>query len=197
MNLPQPVLSFAANAALRMPPAVKPIVHGVLALAGMRWATRFMDYVIDFERAYITDDWSRVAEYFAPDAIYEVRHADFDCRLEGREAVLAGFRRILDRFDRQLHRDLRVVKGPYELPAGETDDGGLTFLWKGSYSRPAIHPAAADTPPVRLSARQSARYRDGLIVWLADEYRDGTGYTVDAWIEAHAPELSARYEEGT
>lgn len=180
MKLPQLVLSGFARVALAMPPAGKPLVRAVLEIVGMPRTARFADYVIDFERSYEDDDWSRIERYFAPDAVYEVRNSSFDCRLEGPRSIIEGFKCSLDGFDRQLRRSLRIQEGPHER------DNLVTFVWVGRYTRPGA-------PPLVISARQSARYRDGLIIELCDEYLPDSGDRIAKWLDQHGEGLNPAY----
>ena len=182
MKIPQPVLSAFGRIALDLPVG-KPFVRAALSLVGMRRTARFVDYVIDFERSLADDDWSRVEPYFAPDAVYEVRNSSFDCRLEGPRAIVDGFKTSLNGFDRQLERSLRLQEGPHE------QGDRVTFVWVGRYVR-------AGAPPLVISARQSARYHEGAIVHLSDEYLPGEGDRVAEWLEQHGEGLSPAYETG-
>ena len=53
---------------------------------------RFFAYAQDFEQTFFDDDWSRLAGYFEPDAVYEVRNVPFACRIEGRDAIFRGIK---------------------------------------------------------------------------------------------------------
>src|SRR6185369_3077312 len=46
--------------------------HDALEEAHMGPMNRFFEYAQDFEKTYVDDDWSRLARYFHPDAVYEV-----------------------------------------------------------------------------------------------------------------------------
>jgi ketosteroid isomerase-like protein len=83
----------------------------------MSLIARFAKYAAAFEEAYKSDDWSVVAPYFAEDAVYEIRDvpAPLGGRFEGRAAVLAYFKAVLDGFDRRFgSREIALVKGPRE-----------------------------------------------------------------------------------
>jgi ketosteroid isomerase-like protein len=64
---------------------------------------RFAAYAAAFEKAFESDDWSLVEPFFSEDAVYDV---DLDPpmggRFEGRPAILAYFKQVLDRFDRRF-----------------------------------------------------------------------------------------------
>lgn len=180
MKIPQPILSTFGRIALDLPVG-RPFVRTALSLVGMRLTARFVDYVIDFERSFADDDWSRVEGYFSPDAVYEVRNSSFDCRLEGPRSIVEGFKTSLNGFDRQLERSLRLQEGPHER--GDR----VTFVWVGRYVR-------AGAPPLVISARQSARFHGGSMVHLSDDYLPGSGDRVAAWLEQYGEGLSPAYE---
>ena len=74
---------------------------------------RFMMYAADFEKTLADDDWSRLREYFADEAVYEVKSDGFPCTLTGPEAIFTGIKKSLDGFDRKFDgRDIDVTKGP-------------------------------------------------------------------------------------
>ena len=60
MNLPQPIWTMLSKVVLNTPTSTKPFVRGLLRLIGHPITARFIEYVIDFEEAYVTDDWSVV-----------------------------------------------------------------------------------------------------------------------------------------
>jgi len=141
----------------------------------------FFGYAEEFEKTYDDDDWTRLERFFARDAVYEVRNTAFACRIEGVPAILRGLKKSLDGFDR------RLAKRTLALADGPTEDGdGLTFGWTATYVAPGA-------PPFVLRGRSSARYRDGLIVELVDEYPDGMDAEAAAWSRAHCPGMNAAY----
>lgn len=141
----------------------------------------FFEYAQEFEKTYDDDDWSRLERFFAPDATYEVRNTAFACKLQGVQAILRGLKKSLDGFDRRMpKRELGVTDGPTE--SGET----ITVGWTATYSPPGV-------PPFVLRGRSTARYRNGVIADLVDEYPDGMDAESSAWVRAHAPGLSAAY----
>jgi hypothetical protein len=141
----------------------------------------FLAYAQDFETTYDDDDWSRLERHFAPDAVYEVRNIAFACRLEGVPAILRGLKKSLDGFDRRLaKRTIGVADGP--AVEGDT----IAIGWTATYGAPGA-------PPFVLRGRSTARYRDGVIVELIDEYPDGMDADAAAWIGRYAPGLDASY----
>ena len=142
---------------------------------------QFFAYAMAFEQTYDDDDWSRLEPFFAPDAVYEVRNSALACRLEGRQAILAGLRKSLDGFDRRLaKRTLDVIDGPHE------QDGAVSIGWTGTY----VVPGEA---PLVLRGRSTAHYRDGLIRELIDEYPTGMDAEVGDWLVRHLPGADPSY----
>ena len=109
-----------------------------------------------------------------------MRNTDFSCRIEGRNAIVAGFKKSLDGFDRHLKRTMHVVNGPSE------DGDKLSFVWFGRYSH-------AGVPPLELSARQTLLFNDDKIKLLVDEFLPTYGENARTWIESHRPDLNPAY----
>jgi hypothetical protein len=142
---------------------------------------RFFAYAMAFEETYDDDDWSRVAPFFAADAVYEVRGSALGCRLEGPAAITAGLKKSIDGFDRRLaKRTLDITDGPHE------DGDTVSIGWTATYAVP-------DGAPLLLRGRSTARYRDGLIHELVDEYPPGMDEETGAWLARHAPGANPAY----
>jgi hypothetical protein len=142
---------------------------------------RFLAYFQDFELTYADDDWSRLEQYFAPDAVYRIEGAgSFDCVLEGRDAIFAGIRRFLDGFDRQCHREIRPVGAP--VVEGDT----VRVRGHGLYRR-------GESPVLVLDLEESAEFRDGVIVCLSDRYLSPIEPDMHEWMERWGQGLSPSY----
>jgi ketosteroid isomerase-like protein len=142
---------------------------------------RFMAYARDFERTFRDDDWSRLAQYFAPDATYEVQHSPFACCLQGRDAIFRGIKQSLDGFDRKFATRSVGVTAP---PAVEGDT--VTIAWTGTYERPGA-------PPLTIRGRTVARYAGDLITNLSDSYADDNAAETLAWMRAHGVGVNFSY----
>ena len=147
----------------------------------MELTQRYMTYVVDFERTLKDDDWQRLEQYFTEDAVYEVKNADFACRLEGRDAVLAGLRKSVTGFD--LRCDRRRIKG---TRGPELNGDQVELDWTVTYS---INGA----PDFVLVGGSVAQYEGDRIRYLYDHYPDGMSDEVTAWSKAYAPDFSASY----
>jgi hypothetical protein len=140
----------------------------------------FADYAQDFERTYADDDWSRLEQYFTPDATYEVG-APFACSLRGPDAIFAGIRKSLDGFDRRFATREVAIEG---APSVEGDT--VTLSWAVTYGRPG-------SPPLVLRGRSRATYADGRIARLADSYDAAAIASTTAWIRSHGADLDPSY----
>ena len=129
----------------------------------------FMSYARDFEKTLADDDWTRLHQYFAADAVYEVNARSFGCRLVGPAAIFAGMKKSLDGFDRKFtRRDVEVTSGP------EVSGDEMRMGWKVVYHKDGV-------PPFVLRGRSSVRYADGRIVHLADSYDPSVEGEFAAW----------------
>ena len=64
--------------------------------------TRFAAYAAAFEKSFESDDWTGVRPFFAEEAVYETGLEILGGPYEGREAILAYFKAVLDGFDRRF-----------------------------------------------------------------------------------------------
>jgi hypothetical protein len=142
---------------------------------------RFFVYAQDFEATVKDDDWSRLEQYFAPDATYEVSGDPFTCRLMGREAIFKGIKKSLDGFDRRFATREVALEG---APVVEGDTVSLS--WAVTYGRPG-------SPPLVLHGRSSATYADGRIARLADSYEAPALASASAWLRQHGSDLEPSY----
>jgi hypothetical protein len=143
--------------------------------------TQFMRYAADFEKTYVDDDWSRLRQYFAADAVYEVRSDGFPAKLTGPDAIFKGIKKSLDGFDRKFEgRAIDVTKGP------EVDGDTLRADWAVTYTK------AGKTPYV-LRGHTDVTYRDGKIARLVDSYDASIGPEAAAWMQQNGMVLDPSY----
>lgn len=90
---------------------------------------RFAEYAAAFEKAFETDDWSPLESFFTDDAVYMVGLASLRAEpVEGRDAILAYFKAVLDRLDRRFEsRELTLLDGPGEDGATVWIRGAATY----------------------------------------------------------------------
>lgn len=142
---------------------------------------QFLAYAGDFEKTYADDDWTRLRQYFAEDAVYEVKAQSFGCKLQGRDAILKGIKKSLDGFDRKFDgRKIKVSSGP------DVDETEIRMSWEVTYTKPGW------TPYV-LSGRSVARYADGKIVYLSDAYEPSVEEAGVTWQRVNGVQLDPAY----
>jgi len=144
----------------------------------MNQIERFGNYAAAFEKAYESDDWSLVEPFFHDDATYTVGvPALFDGTLQGREAILAFFPRILDGFDRRFaSRTITLLEGP------ALRDGAVWLRGRASYT-------AEGAPDLAFDLEEIARFDGDRIRHLEDRYDDETLAAMDAYLAAHSEAL--------
>jgi hypothetical protein len=135
----------------------------------------FAKYAAAFEQAYATDDWSLVEPFFTEDAVYEVvgLPPPLGGRSEGRAAILAYFKRVLDGFDRRFaSRKVALLEGPRE------QDGSVWIRGSAVYTAPGA-------PDLSFALEETATFEGGRIRRLEDRYDAETARAVreyaDAW----------------
>jgi SnoaL-like domain len=145
----------------------------------------FMDYAAAFEQTYVDDDWSRLAQFFAEGATYEVRGGPLACEISGREAIFAGLKKSIDGLDRRCEdRQLELNDGPNVVA---TENGHeISVGWNVIYQY-------KDAPKVTLPGRSVFNISDGLIVAMRDEYDDKQMESVGAWMAEHGEGLDGSY----
>jgi hypothetical protein len=144
--------------------------------------TRFLDYFQAFELTYVDDDWSRLEEFFSPDAVYRIRGSGgFDGDIVGRDAIFTAIRRFIDGFDRRCIRELRPV-GAITVNGSTVTGRALAVYRRG------------ESPELAFDIEESAEFRDGVIVALTDTYAAEVGDATRAWLERWGPELTVAYQ---
>ena len=142
---------------------------------------RFLAYAADFEKTYVDDDWSRLTQYFHPDAVYQVESNLFGCELTGPDAIFAGIKKSLDGFDRTFsEREIAITDGP------DVDGDELSALWTVTYRKDGL-------PPFVLRGKSFARIRDGKIALLVDSYDDRVNAEVAEWMRETGVRLDPSY----
>lgn len=139
---------------------------------------QFAAYAAAFEKAYESDDWSEVAEYFAEDAVYEINLPILGAdRCKGRDEIIAWFKSVLDRFDRRFEtRNLFLLEGPKE-------DGNEVWI-KGNATY-----TAAGVPDLVLTLAETIRFEGDRIVHLEDHYTPEMLEETVRYALAHGPAL--------
>ena len=133
----------------------------------MNIAERFLAYAADFEKAYADDDWSRLQQYFTPDAIYKN-----EPKYPGRTALIENFKRRVDAFDRTM------ASRSLEFQPPSADGNTVTARWQSRYTNPGL-------PDLVFSGSEFAIFRDELIEALRDELDAGAESSIRSWLVQH------------
>jgi ketosteroid isomerase-like protein len=144
----------------------------------MSKVAHFAAYAAAFEKAFASDDWSGVEPFFTDDAVYEVGLAPpLGGRFEGRAAILAYFKDVLDRFDRRFEtREVGLLDGPKE-------DGDAVWLRGSATYR------AAGVPELVLELEETAQFEGERIRRLEDRYEPAMQQQIAAYLAEHGAKL--------
>ena len=139
---------------------------------------RFAAYAAAFEKSVATDDWSLVEPFFADGAVYEIAmDAPIGGRFEGRAAVLAYFKRVLDQFDRRFEsRTLALLEGPKESGDSVWIRGSATYR-------------AAGVPEFVLELEETVTFEGDRICRLEDRYTPAMKQGIADYLNAHGGKL--------
>ena len=138
----------------------------------------FAAYAAAFEKAFESDDWSVVEGCFAEDAVYEIGLPILGAeRCEGRSAIVAWFKDVLDRFDRRFEaRTLTLLEGPRE-------DGNEVWI-KGTATY-----TSEGLPDFELTLAETIRFDGEKIILLEDRYTPEMEAETRAYIESYGAKL--------
>jgi ketosteroid isomerase-like protein len=132
---------------------------------------RYQAYADAFEESFVDDDWSRIAQYFTDDAVYE---GDPDAR--GRDAVLAKLKGGVDAFDRRM--DSRTPD--FQTPTVDGDT--LTMRWKVTYTK-------SGCPDLVISGVETAVFEGDRIAVLRDSFDPEAQKAMGEWMTRHGASL--------
>jgi SnoaL-like domain len=143
----------------------------------------FAAYAAAFEKAVESDDWSLVEPFFTEDARYDARLAPpIGGCFEGRAAILAYFKRVLDGFDRRFDsRELALLEGPRE-------DGDSVWLRGSATYR------AEGVPTFVLELEEIVRFEGDRIRHLEDRYEPTMLKAIDAYLKQYGGKLGIDLE---
>ena len=143
--------------------------------------THFLAYAGDFEKTYKDDDWSRLTQYFAADAIYEVKGLGMDCRIQGPSAIFKGIKKSLDGMDRKFgSRTIDVTSGP------EVEGDTIRVGWTVTYAKEGV-------PTLPLRGRTEIRHVNGKIAYLGDSYDASMAKDAAEWAKKSPLEIDGSY----
>jgi len=139
---------------------------------------RFAAYAAAFEKSFASDDWSFVEPFFTDGAVYEV---DLDPpmggRFEGRKAIMAYFKEVLDGFDRHFaSRELALLEGPKE------EGDSVWIRGSATYRAPGV-------PDYVLELKEVVRFDGDRIYRLEDHYQPAMKQGIAAYLKEHGAKL--------
>ena len=133
---------------------------------------RYQAYADAFEESFADDDWSRIAQYFTEDAVYEG-----EPEARGGEAVLAKLKNGVDNFDRRM--DSRTPD--FQTPT--LDGNTLTMRWKVSYTK-------GGCPDLVISGVETAIFEGDRIASLRDTFDPEAEQGMQKWMAEHGATLA-------
>ena len=139
----------------------------------------FRLWFADFECCVADDQWQRLEPYLQADVEYHISHVPFGGAVIGRDAVLAGFKKSFDGFDR------RMASRSHLCVATEVVD--VTTLRFRTWT----HYTHAEAPDLAFPARAEFVLREGRIARMEDIYEPATAemQAAFAWFGEHAARL--------
>jgi ketosteroid isomerase-like protein len=142
---------------------------------------RFAAYAAAFEKAFENDDWSLLEPFFTEDAVYDVAmDPPIGGRQQGRDAILAYFKSVVDRFDRRFQsRELALLAGPKETGDSVWIRGSATYR-------------AAGVPFFVLELEETATFQGDRIRRLEDRYTPAMQQSIADYLAAHGEKLGIR-----
>ncbi len=144
----------------------------------MSRSAHFAAYAGAFEKAFVSDEWSLLEPFFTEEAIYEVAlDPPMGGRFEGRAAILAYFKEILDRFDRRFEsREIARLEGPKEDGESVWVHGRATYRAKG-------------VPDFVLELEETVYFEGDRIRRLEDRYGPAMKRRIATYLEKHGEKL--------
>jgi hypothetical protein len=144
----------------------------------MSLVERYLAYAVAFEQAYHSDDWTAVAAFFTEDAVYDVPlDPPLGGHFEGRAAILAYFKEILDRLDRRFEtRKGAILEGPRA-------DGESVWM------RGRVVYGAVGVPDALVELEEVAHFEGDRIRRLADHYDYATKRRIADYLAAYGGRL--------
>lgn len=140
-------------------------------------------WISAFDAAVGNDDWNSLRPLLVSDVSYTVSGAPFACHLVGADAVLAGFRKSINNFDKHFDRRWWFGVGVREFAPDV-----VTARAMGVYQ-------LADRPLLHFSAHSLWRFKGDQVAAMQDCYdlAEGDVQAALAWLAEHAPGVDASY----
>jgi hypothetical protein len=142
----------------------------------MDLVSRFLAYAAAFEEAYASDDWRHIDPFFTDDAVY-AGLGGFGGPIKGRDALKAGFKQMVDAFDKRFaSRSVELLEGPL------LRDGAVWFRWAATYT-------LAGAPNLRMVGEETAAFAGDRIRHLEDKMNDEETKNIQMYMVAHGSKL--------
>ncbi len=139
---------------------------------------RFVAQGRDFERTFLDDDWSRMEQHFAVDAVYETLGPGAE-RYAGRAEVLGA---CATRSPTSIVDATRARLSPRQGHSGKAlkskKEWACTFTLRGA-------------PDLRIEASERAVYKGDLIELLQERLTPQSRRSLNTWIAAYGARLPA------
>lgn len=133
-----------------------------------------------FEAAYESGDWQPLSALLAGDVRYEVMNMPFHCDVRGRDAVLAGFKKSVERFDKHCIRTVGIASRLREEGARVLVHSGIRFERPGA-------------PPTATRLWEVVTFKEGLVERIIDIYEPGAAEAFEAWMAEWGQGLDPSY----
>ena len=139
---------------------------------------RFGEYAEAFEKAYESDDWSILEQYFTEDAVYDfVANPPLGGRHEGRATILKDFKELVNGFDRRfVSRRVDPIEGPVEK------NGEVWMRWAAIYTLDGA-------PECRMEGEERAVFEADRIKLLEDKVPAEGVERLNAYLGEHGGKM--------
>ena len=144
---------------------------------------RWREWISAFDATVESNEWERLSDFLDPDVTYTVSGVPFACSLSGSHAVLKGFAKSIENFDRRFDK-----REWYGVGIREFTPDTVTGRAMGIYR-------LGGKPPLHFSAKSLWRFKGDRLVAMNDMY-DLAEADVQAaltWLAKYAPDLDASY----
>ncbi|MEM9123846.1 MAG: nuclear transport factor 2 family protein [Pseudomonadota bacterium] len=141
------------------------------------------EWLRQFERCVEDGQWDRLYPYLTDDVGYAVCGMPFACNIRGREAVVAGFAKSIENFDKRFDRRVWTAVGTKIY----APNGIRVRIW-GHYEKEGY-------PVLAFPAIGYWTYRDDKIEQMTDLYEEDVVEVQEAfaWIAERPGEFDASY----
>ena len=144
---------------------------------------RFEQYADDFDRTVLDDDWSRIREHFAHDAVREEHNPPLISLCHtGIDQIIEEWRKMVENLDRRFDRRILVRTGQILQ-----DENIVVLPWVGTY-------IIGDTPALLGEGRETARYEGGKIKHLETTWTEDTIERMISWGAKYADRVPGLLE---